>query len=962
MKKALLLSILTLSFFTQTRAQNCSSFSAGIQTNQTTCGLPNGSLAGSATGGVIPYTYLWSNGATAANLQNLSAGTYTLTVTASNGCTATASATLSNSICPKVNTAATVSNITQNGATINWSAVSCANKYRVVIKNVSTSVQTTTLVSAPNTSLNLTGLSPSTTYQIRIRTQCSTNGTIVSQLSPIASFTTLNSQGIQCLPPSIINPVVTTTTTATINWNAAAGAVQYNIRYRTTGTTAWTALVINGTQTTTTIQNLIPGTAYEYQIRTKCNSNPDEFSPYSAILNFTTTVAGTITSLTCAEAANSGTLTSGIAASGVSSTVPYTGGNGGTHNGQTVTSTGVTGLTATLTAGTFANGIGSLTYTISGTPASSGTASFALSIGGQTCALTRTVNANGQTGITAHTCGAPNVHNPAKTYGSMTDQQGNVYKTIVIGTQEWMAENLNTSRYRNGDIIPTGLNNNAWSTTTAGAWNYLTDDSSFACPYGKNYNWYACADSRNLCPTGWHVPTDLEWSTLINLLDPNANGGANPNIAGGTMKTTGTIQEGNGLWNFPNSGASNNSGFSGVPVGYRNSLGSYFNNGNSQRWWSNTQNTTDNSLAITRILDYNSDMVTRNANFGKRNGFSVRCIKDNSSYGVINSLDCGTAINNGTLNQGVFASGVSSVISYTGGNGGSYNTTITASTGVTGLTATVVGGNFALGNGTLTYTITGSPSSGGNAVFELNIGGKTCTLTRLVIGQNIVGTHTCGANYIHNPSLNNGTMTDQSGYTYKTITINNKEWMAENLKTYRYRNGDNIPVVSDDSGWNLALLTGYSCFVQNDSVANNCPYGKIYNHYAVADARGICPTGWHVPDNSEWSSLIDALNNASNPNISGGKMKSTGTVEALNGIWKAPNTDATNSSGFSGIPGGYRDMFGSFVGIGFSGYWWSSQVGGTNAAGTYFLSYNNNTMSGNSFDRRAGCSVRCVKD
>ncbi|MFN9883591.1 MAG: FISUMP domain-containing protein, partial [Bacteroidota bacterium] len=394
---------------------------------------------------------------------------------------------------------------------------------------------------------------------------------------------TLNSQGIQCLPPSIINPVVTTTTTATINWNAAAGAVQYNIRYRTTGTTAWTALVIAGTITGTTIQNLIPGTAYEYQIRTKCNSNPDEFSPYSAILSFSTTLVGVISTLGCADAVNNGTLTAGSAANNVSSVVPYNGGNGGTHNGQTVTSTGVTGLTATLPAGTFANGSGSLTYTIICNTASSGTASFALSIGGKTCTLTRTVNDS-----PAHTCGAPNVHNPAKTYGTMTDQQGNVYKTIVIGTQEWMAENLNTSRYRNGDIIPTGLNNNAWSTTTAGAWNYLTDDSSFACPYGKNYNWYACADSRNLCPTGWHVPTDLEWSTLINLLDPNANGGANPNIAGGTMKTTGTIQEGNGLWNFPNSGASNNSGFSGVPVGYRNSLGSYFNNGNSQRWWSNT--------------------------------------------------------------------------------------------------------------------------------------------------------------------------------------------------------------------------------------------------------------------------------------------------------------------------------------------------------------------------------------
>ena len=960
MKKTLLLSCLSAFFLIQAQAQNCTSFSAGIlQTTQTTCGLPNGSLAGSATGGVTPYTYLWSNGATAANLQNLSAGTYTLTVTASNGCTATASTTLSNIICPKVNTAATVSNITQNGATINWPAISCANKYRVVVKNVSTGVQTTTIASA--TTFNLSGLLPSTNYQVRIRTQCSQNGSVLSQFSPIASFTTLNSQGIQCLPPSIINPVGTTNTTATINWNAAAGAVQYNIRYRTTGTTAWTALVINGTQTTTTIQNLIPGTAYEYQIRTKCNSNPDEFSPYSAILSFSTTLVGVISNLGCADAVNNGTLTAGSAANSVSSVVPYTGGNGGTYSGQSVTSTGVTGLTATLVVGNFASGAGNLTYTIAGTPSASGTASFALNIGGQTCALSRTVNSFGQTGITAHTCGAPNVHNSAKTYGSMTDQQGNTYRTIVIGTQEWMAEHLNTSIYRNGDPITTGLSNSVWTNTTQGAWNHFVDDASYACPYGKLYNWYACVDSRQLCPTGWHVPSDDEWSTLINFIDPTANGGASTNTAADALKSSGIVFDTTGFWSATFS-SSNSSGFSGIPIGYRNASGNYFNPGVNLFLWSSSQNNSDPSLAIVRSMINNSNSVTRNPNFGKRSGFAVRCIKDNSSYGAINSLECGTAVNSGTLNQGALAFSVSSVISYTGGNGGAYYTSATQSTGVTGLTATVLGGNFANGNGTLTYTITGTPSAGGNALFALNIGGKTCTLIREVIGQPVIGTHTCGANFIHNPALTYGTMTDQSGYTYKTIVINNKEWMAENLKTFRYRNGDMIPVVTSNSGWNLALLTGYSCFVQNDSVANNCPYGKIYNHYAVADARGICPTGWHVPDNSEWNSLIDALNNASNPNISGGKMKSTGTVEALDGIWKAPNTDATNSSGFSGIPGGYRDMFGSFVGIGFSGYWWSSQVGGTNAAGTYFLSYNNNTMSGNSFDRRAGCSVRCVKD
>jgi uncharacterized protein (TIGR02145 family) len=439
---------------------------------------------------------------------------------------------------------------------------------------------------------------------------------VLSQFSPIASFTTLNSQGIQCLPPSIINPVVTTTTTATINWNAAAGAVQYNIRYRTTGTTAWTALVIAGTITGTTIQNLIPGTAYEYQIRTKCNSNPDEFSPYSAILSFSTTLVGVISTLGCADAVNNGTLTAGSAANNVSSVVPYNGGNGGTHNGQTVTSTGVTGLTATLPAGTFANGSGSLTYTISGTPASSGTASFALSIGGKTCTLTRTVNANGQTSITAHTCGADSVHNPAKTYGTMTDQQGNVYKTIVIGTQEWMAENLKTTIYRNGNAIANVTGNNQWADLTTGAWCYYNNNSQYDCPYGKLYNWYAVADSRNVCPTGWHVPTDAEWTTLTSFL-----GGET--VAGGKMKSTG-LQ----YWFSPNQAATNESGFSGLPGGYRYYGGSYsFGSvGSGGDWWSSTQSSSPN--AWSRGLGYSSGSAGRYDVGSKRAGFSVRCLRD----------------------------------------------------------------------------------------------------------------------------------------------------------------------------------------------------------------------------------------------------------------------------------------------------------------------------------------------
>jgi hypothetical protein len=141
---------------------------------------------------------------------------------------------------------------------------------------------------APNTSLNLSSLQPNTTYQVRIRTQCSQNGTVVSQLSPIRSFTTLNNQGIQCLPPTV-SGITLSNTSVTINWTPALGAIQYNLRYRPAGTSTWVVVIIgNGISNSTTLQNLAPATAYEFQIRTKCNDNPEEFSPYSTLNVFNT--------------------------------------------------------------------------------------------------------------------------------------------------------------------------------------------------------------------------------------------------------------------------------------------------------------------------------------------------------------------------------------------------------------------------------------------------------------------------------------------------------------------------------------------------------------------------------------------------------------------------------------------------------------------------------------------------
>ncbi len=225
-------------------------------------------------------------------------------------------------------------------------------------------------------------------------------------------------------------------------------------------------------------------------------------------------------------------------------------------------------------------------------------------------------NGGTTTGTTLHTCGTANVHNPDLTYGTMTDQEGNVYKTIIIGTQEWMAENLNTSIYRNGDPIATGLSNADWENTIntqQGAWSYYNNDPSYACPYGKLYNWYACVDARELCPLGWHVPSNDEWFILTENLGGEAT-------AGGQMKS---LSE---LWNAPNEEASNSSGFSSLPAGFRNVGGGYSNLGVSDFLWSNTD--FDFYEAWFHYLYYNSDGYVGVQVFYKRSGNSVRCLRD----------------------------------------------------------------------------------------------------------------------------------------------------------------------------------------------------------------------------------------------------------------------------------------------------------------------------------------------
>lgn len=221
---------------------------------------------------------------------------------------------------------------------------------------------------------------------------------------------------------------------------------------------------------------------------------------------------------------------------------------------------------------------------------------------------------------------------------TMTDIDGNIYQTVTIGTQVWMAENLKVTHYRNGDAISNITDNTEWSNLTTGAYCNYDNDENNATTYGSLYNWYAVNDSRNIAPEGWHVPSDVELQTLVDYL-----GGSG--VAGGKMKETGTT-----YWNRSNTGATNESGFSALPGGSRHSPrwvqsdslvtskkdiivisygagdGTYSYMGDLAYFWSSTEY--NGGTACYRYLLSNFPVVFHRYGYGKECGFSVRCVRD----------------------------------------------------------------------------------------------------------------------------------------------------------------------------------------------------------------------------------------------------------------------------------------------------------------------------------------------
>ena len=197
--------------------------------------------------------------------------------------------------------------------------------------------------------------------------------------------------------------------------------------------------------------------------------------------------------------------------------------------------------------------------------------------------------------------------------GTVTDIDGNVYQTIIIGDQEWMAENLKVTHYRNGEPIPHLTDNNDWTSTSSGAYCYYNNDPSNGTTYGALYNWFTVDDNRNIAPAGWHVPTDAELTQLTNFLGSSAGS----KLAGGY-----DLWQNGALRNDPEF---DTSGFSFLPGGYRHDDGLFYSLGGTGHFWSATESYA--GYAWDRSLRYGSTQVLRSSYY-KQLGFSVRCLRD----------------------------------------------------------------------------------------------------------------------------------------------------------------------------------------------------------------------------------------------------------------------------------------------------------------------------------------------
>jgi len=454
---------------------------------------------------------------------------------------------------------------------------------------------------------------------------------------------------------------------------------------------------------------------------------------------------GTVTGINCAASQNSGILKDDKSAMGVYSVIAYTGGNGTYHHGQSVASTGITGLTATLDATNFVNGNGTLMYTITGKPIGYGTASFAINIGGRTCTLTRSVLQSIGTVTSLDCAGAT--------------QSGGLVRNLPASiTLELPYTGGNEEKYPAQTITSTGVTG-LTATLQAGI---------FAL--GNGTVTYTITGTPTTSGTASFAIALGSKNCTLNLTVDNATV-ATLNCAGATK--TGTLVE-----RVAASGVSAAIGYTGGNGGSYSAqtLTSTGVTGLTARLTAGNFATGNGSLTYTVT---GTPTSSGTANFAISIGGKSCTLSFTVAATTVATLNCTSGTQAGTLVERLAASGASKTISYTGGNGGGYIAQTITSTGVTGLTASLAAGNLATGNGTLTYTIAGTPSTGGTANFAITIGGKSCTLSATVAPTTVATLNCAGAT--QTGTLRSGTAVTTASFTVSYTGGNRGGYIAQTI-------------------------------------------------------------------------------------------------------------------------------------------------------------------------------------
>jgi len=549
-----------------------------IADNKTTDAAGAGSFISNITGlegGTIYYVRAY-----ATNVAGTGYGTAMSFTTLGQAPTATA----------EIATNITTTSATLNGSTnANYLSTVVTFEYGTTINYGSTiSAKQSPITGSTNTpvSADLTGLAPGTTYHLIIKT-VNTRGTVYGS---DMTFTTLGQA------PVPINTAVTNITTVSATLNGSVNpnylSTELTFEYGTATSYGSTVTAIqspvtgnSSTNISADITGLTPGTIYHYRVKAVNSLG----TTYSGDITFTT--LGQVPTVTTLAATNISTtiasLNGSVNANYLSSVVTFEYGIT-TDYGSTITaiqspvtentiiniSANITGLTAGTTYHFRVKAVNELGTTY-----------------GNDLAFTTSF-----TGIT----------------GTVNDIDGNIYKTIGIGSQTWMAENLKTTKYNDGTSIPIVTDGTAWAAlSTPGYCWYNNDEATYKAIYGALYNWYTVGTGK-LCPTGWHVPSDAEWTTLTTYL-----GGEY--VAGGKLKETGTTH-----WTNTNEWVTNEMGFTALPGGNRINGGAFSSVGLIGDWWSDTET---GAYVWYRLMFYSGINVGRSSS-GKQIGSSVRCVRD----------------------------------------------------------------------------------------------------------------------------------------------------------------------------------------------------------------------------------------------------------------------------------------------------------------------------------------------